>query len=145
MVCGSLIELSNSSARDPYYRFVHRAAIEFFESYANPRNDPNPCSRFLGKDGKLVQSNVSQMFHFSQNEAEMELILSCLCYLTYWSPYQPLSRNMLEGAVKSEIQAAFPFLQYAAVYWSYHLKIRFLDRSSFGNQFSTKYNIHLIL
>lgn len=124
MVCGSLIELSNSSRlpNDPvselYYRFIHRATIDFFKSSSDLSIDHHP---YQVQSMDQAQSKASRMFSFPPYESETELTRLCLFYLTYRSPAQPLSGNILEKASRSTVRGKFPFLRYAALYWSSHL------------------------
>jgi hypothetical protein len=111
MVCASLVELSHT-----YYRFIHQSALEFFQNW------------FLSTYDDCFADPKTQQLLATRAEAERELSIHCLSYLLFRAPAQPLSGDMRKKASSTQINGTFPFLSYASVCWTHHLR-RTITRS----------------
>jgi hypothetical protein len=103
-VCASLVE--QSKITDPVsglvvteFRFIHLSAREFFSNVA--------CS--------------TPGFEISMLASQIDISRSCLQYLTYCVPAQPLGGRVGCRATSVEIHDAFPLCNYAALNWIYHI------------------------
>jgi hypothetical protein len=104
MVCASLVELSHTN-----YRFIHQSVLEFFQNWFASTYD-------------ICSDPKTQQLLAIRAEAESELSSSCLSYLLFRAPAQPLSGDMRKKASPPQIKDTFPFLSYASVCWTHHLK-----------------------
>lgn len=113
MVCASLVEVAHGSCH-----FIHQSALEFF------KNSFTSSETF-----DQLDPMVSKVLLPPWSEVQSELTSTCLTYLLFRVPAQPLSGNIHLSAPKSHIDTAFPFLSYASVFWTTHLHeiLRFVD------------------
>ncbi|KAH6679199.1 hypothetical protein B0J14DRAFT_649592 [Halenospora varia] len=107
MACGSLVELRNGS-----YQFVHQSVHEFFRTWTISSFD----------ELSPEDMRVCQQFLMIRLEAESSLATTCLSYLLYRAPAQPLSGDMRLVADATLVHEAFPFLSYASLNWTHHLE-----------------------
>ena len=113
MVCGSLVEVAHGSCH-----YIHQSALEFFKdsfTSSGTFDQPDPT--------------ISKVLLPPWSEVQSEITSTCLGYLLFRVPAQPLSGNIHLSAPKDHIDTAFPFLAYASVFWTTHLHemLRFVD------------------
>ncbi|KAL9121120.1 MAG: hypothetical protein Q9187_002326 [Circinaria calcarea] len=112
MSCAGLVEStrSDSTRSQGYFRYIHLSVQEYFSSYfCSTRHQQ--CQE-LSNLGSLVSA---------RGEAHMEMARSCLFYLTYRTPAQPLSGKLGTKSSPHLLDQNFPFLRYASLHWIYHL------------------------
>ncbi|KAH6714527.1 hypothetical protein BKA61DRAFT_673850 [Leptodontidium sp. MPI-SDFR-AT-0119] len=124
MTCAGLVETERLHSPvhgqiSTFFRFIHLSASEYFSS--------QEC-RF-----KSAISTTAW-------DAHIEITCSCLYFLTFALPAQPLGERLGKNATKDGLSRAFPFCNYAALHWTGHLEATRFDLSrTVGNSaLSTK-------
>lgn len=112
LTCGGLVEpdkaTSTALATERSFHFIHLSAKQFIASLSTSDVD--------------VPRNLSAL-SLKRDEAEVCLAATCLQYLTYHLPAQPLSGRSSEGIGMVELKKSFPFAAYASLYWIQHLAL----------------------
>ena len=111
VTCGSLVERRyDGDLGHASYRFIHLSAFEFFLTRCEA-----PDTRCGSKVGTL------KYFFPPVYEAEAQLAMSSLSYVTRYAPGKPLSGSIFERAAQSHVETLPPFLSYACLNWPSHL------------------------
>ena len=117
MTCAGLVEIENM--HDPvqgrstdFFRFIHLSAKEYFS----------------GEEG-VRASHDQRHFTMSKCQANILITRTCLEYLTFALPAQPLGGDVGCSANQRQLVEAFPLSAYAALHWSEHLAQVLLDPS----------------
>jgi flagellar biosynthesis GTPase FlhF len=109
MTCAGLVEIENMY--DPvqrrstdFFRFIHLSAKEYFS----------------GEEGVRASHDKG---HFLMNPCQANILITrtCLEYLTFALPAQPLGGDVGCSANQRQLVQAFPLSIYAALHWSEHL------------------------
>lgn len=117
MTCAGLVEIENM--HDPvqgrstdFFRFIHLSAKEYFS----------------GEEG--IQA-LHDKRHLSINPCQSNILITrtCLEYLTFALPAQPLGGDVGCTANQAQLVQAFPLSAYAASYWAENLAQVLLDPS----------------
>jgi hypothetical protein len=107
MCCAGLVEVKQGVRDDveTYFRFIHLSVQEFFSKQVSEHSE-----------------SKAEQLHLIPEEIEshFEIARSCIFYLTFKTPAQPLSEQLGYKSVQL-LDQSFPFLKYAAHWWVYHL------------------------
>jgi hypothetical protein len=112
MACRGLVELVPISSLSPSSRtlkFIHLTVRETLTPA-----DPPGTHEDMSLKQDLIE--VPQL-----TIANLSLGSCCLRQLIYHSPWEPLSGRFHESISTVQLASTFPFTDYAAVYWMYHL------------------------
>lgn len=109
MTCAGLVELVKAYDRNhpsgiDSYRFIHLSAKEYF---------------LTNSSDEITFDTDHLCFHTITSHAE--LARSCLQYLLYQVPAQPLSGGIGSSITLEFLNQRFPFCSYAAMHWASHL------------------------
>ncbi|TAQ84117.1 hypothetical protein B7494_g7557 [Chlorociboria aeruginascens] len=122
MACASLVERATSQgSSSPYYRFIHKAAIDYFTPTPTSSNTHQTTFARSNMSTSRLDPEIRCRFLPSQSMASVQLTKECLMYLINRAPASPLSGNMLVKANPRDVIKGFPFLSYASSFWSVHL------------------------
>jgi len=109
--CGSLVEAeiqpSTKQNCRTFYQFIHLSAKEYLSNVSD--SIPTP------------QEKLSSFYGLSMQRASLEICFTCLGYLMYHTPAQPLSGQLNVSTCTKSLEDAFPFLRYASTRWVEHL------------------------
>jgi hypothetical protein len=111
--CGGFVEQSHQAVKlfgktfHPF-RFIHASVKEYFAAQT-----------ILRGLGSTIRSQILPPPLYT---AEAQLATTCLSYLTYRVPAQPLSGVLGSAASSERIWLAFPFSHYAMLNWTSHLE-----------------------
>jgi hypothetical protein len=109
MTCAGLVEIENM--HDPiqgrsidFFRLIHLSAEEYFSK----------------EEGIRVSNDKG---HFTMNPCQANILITqtCLEYLTFALPAQPLGGDVGFSTDERQLVQAFPLSKYAASHWSEHL------------------------
>ena len=95
---GSLIECNESG----HAQFIHLSTREFFRE----------------SDNKTKRKEQANTWQFS--DSNMHITSSCISYLYYTVPAEPLSGAANETPDKVIVNQRYPLLGYASTYWGFH-------------------------
>ncbi|OCL09419.1 hypothetical protein AOQ84DRAFT_375857 [Glonium stellatum] len=84
----------------PCFRFIHLSAQEYFST---------------------ANSALKSPLAISEPDSHLEITRSCLQYLTFHVPAQPLSGKLGQDVTPSHLDETFPLSNYAALHWINHL------------------------
>ena len=93
------------------FRFMHLSVMEFFSERA-------PVSQ----QGPEIKSAASKYLVCKESDAHVQITWTCLQYLTYFVPAQPLGGERGARTNPSHLATVFPFLMYAALNWIQHIE-----------------------
>ena len=105
---GGLLEVTSGRI----VRFIHISAHEFF-------TQEFPAS--------------SNLLNFGSAEIQMSIAGKVLSYLVHTVPARPLSGDMFESADAIVERKKFPLLDYAVLFWSYHIRDAIMQCTSSGD------------
>jgi hypothetical protein len=116
LVCASLVEFraSPENSEDASFRLAHLSLKEHILQCANE------LDKSYGQ--KALRAFPLQ---FRKSECHAEITRSCLHFLTYCLPPQPLGGAIGKDVTSSDLSKAFPFSKYAAQNWPIHLSRTF--------------------
>ncbi|KAG4438258.1 hypothetical protein IFR05_006240 [Cadophora sp. M221] len=135
LACGGFVEQSPqvvtlSSGTFHPFRFIHASVKEFIVSQAILRDSASAIR--------------NQILPPQLDIAEAYLATTCLKYLMYRVPAQPLSGKIGSSVSSEDIWTAFPFSNYAMLNWTSHLSSAG-QKDAIQDSKSTEMDAHCIL
>ena len=139
MVCGSLVECRGlEGLLMARCSFIHHSVFEYFWTRCEASNAC--CNNNSGSIGHFFPATIY---------GETELATSCLSYLIFRAPAEPLSGHLAQTASAFRVESMLPFLKYAALEWPTHLGAMVSKQRRFSGacleHFRTKFEILLQL
>ena len=105
VTCGGLVEF-----RDSKCHYIHHSAWQYFRSHCSA---PEAC---IGARAGSIEYFFPPTF-----DAHTELATTCLSYIVFRTPAEPLSGSIHQPADPFYVDTLMPFLRYAALDWPRHL------------------------
>ncbi|KAH7391025.1 hypothetical protein DE146DRAFT_634868 [Phaeosphaeria sp. MPI-PUGE-AT-0046c] len=103
--------------------FVNHAVIVVCCGLIEKRQNTLSFIHLTARDHILSLNARNQNgFVLPPEEAHTTITMTCLKYLLFSVPAQPLSGNLLQRASPDHISSEYPLLSYAASHWSLHLE-----------------------
>lgn len=117
LTCAGLVEREidrgwNADLDDRPFRFIHLSVKEYLLSLA--KNDSM-------SSGKANPPQAAYNLVPYREQAHLDMATSCLQYLTFRMPAQPLSGRIGKNMGRQDLQQSFPFCSYATKFWISHL------------------------
>ena len=112
ILCGSLVEFRESTFQGVVCDFIHFSAEEYFRSH---------CSDLAAQVGA---PHGTQAFFFPPLfEVHTDLATTCLSYLIFSVPSEPLSGSLSRPVNPHKVDQTLPFLRYATLNWAIHVSV----------------------
>jgi len=113
-ICASLVERENSpTSTKVYIKFIHLSVKEYFLV--------KDTEGYLGQVIRPYPPSPTQPLTYRPLVSHISIVKTCLDYLQFNIPAQPLGGSIGQNITSQELDNNFPFAGYASAFWPQHL------------------------